>query len=49
VGDLLTTSPTPGHAMAARDHGRAFGAVFGKALAPLQSGIGLLPVLVALQ
>ncbi len=49
VGDLLTTSPTPGHAMAARDHGRAFGAVFGKALAPLQSGVGLLPVLVALQ
>jgi hypothetical protein len=36
-------------AMAARDHSRAFGAVFGKALAPLQSGVGLLPVLVALQ
>jgi hypothetical protein len=49
VGDLLTTSPTPGHAMAARDHRRAFGAVLGKALAPLQSGVGLVPVLVALQ
>jgi hypothetical protein len=49
VGDLLTTSPTPGHAMAARDHGRAFGAVLGKALAPLQSGVGLVPILVALQ
>lgn len=49
VGDLLTTSATPGHAMAARDHTRAFGAVIGKALAPLASGCGLLPVLVALQ
>jgi hypothetical protein len=26
VGDLLTTSPTPGHAMVAADHSRAFGA-----------------------
>ena len=49
VGDLLTTSPTPGHAMAARDHQRAFGAVIGKALAPLKSGTGLLPILIALQ
>ncbi len=49
VGDLLTTSPTPGHAMAARDHRRAFGAVIGKALAPLKSGTGLLPILIALQ
>lgn len=49
VGDLLTTSSIPGHAMAARDHLRAFGAVIGKALAPLASGQGLLPVLVALQ
>jgi hypothetical protein len=49
VGDLLTTSPTPGHAMAARDHQRAFGAVIGKALAPLRSGTGLLPILIALQ
>ena len=49
VGDLLTTSSTPGHAMVARDHRRAFGAVIGKALAPLQSGTGLLPILIALQ
>jgi len=49
VGDLLTTSRTPGHAMAARDHQRAFGAVIGKALAPLKSGIGLIPILIALQ
>ncbi len=49
IGDLLTTSPTVGHAMKARDRARAFGAVIGKALAPLDSGRGLIPVLVALQ
>jgi len=48
VGDLLTTSPTPGHAMRAGDPARAFGAVIGKALRGLPSGRGLLPVLVAL-
>jgi hypothetical protein len=49
VGDLLTTSPTPGHAMKASDQGCAFGAVLGKALKPLASGLGIVPVLVALQ
>jgi hypothetical protein len=49
VGDLLTTSPTPGHAMRAADPLKAFGAVIGKALRPLSSGQGLVPVLVALQ
>lgn len=49
VGDLLTTSPTPGHAMKAVDPLRAFGAVIGKALQPLDSGQGLIPVLIALQ
>jgi len=49
VGDLLTTSPTPGHAMKAADPGRAFGAVIGKALQPLRDGRGCIPVLVALQ
>ncbi|MDA4123645.1 MAG: hypothetical protein OK456_10745 [Thaumarchaeota archaeon] len=49
VGDLLTTSPRPGYAMKANDQGRAFGAVIGKALAPLDSGTGLVPILVALQ
>jgi len=49
VGDLLTTSPRPGYAMKANDQGRAFGAVIGKALAPLESGTGLVPILVALQ
>jgi hypothetical protein len=49
VGDLLTTSATPGHAMRAADAGRAFGAVIGKSLADLPSGQALIPVLVALQ
>jgi hypothetical protein len=49
VGDLLTTSPTPGHAMKAQDPSQAFGALLGKALAALPDGQGLIPVLVALQ
>lgn len=49
VGDLLTTSATPGHAMKAADPGKAFGAVIGKALQPWPSGQGLIPILIALQ
>lgn len=49
VGDLLTTSPTRGHAMKAGDPHQAFGAVIGKSLQALQSGRGLVPILVALQ
>jgi cytoskeletal protein CcmA (bactofilin family) len=49
VGDLLTTSDTPGHAMKASDSSRAFGAVIGKALRPLREGKALVPILVALQ
>jgi hypothetical protein len=48
VGDLLTTSPTLGHAMKANDPKRAFGAVLGKALKPWNAGRGLIPILVAL-
>lgn len=49
VGDLLTTSPTPGHAMKTSDPLKAFGAVIGKALRPLADGQGLIPILIALQ
>jgi hypothetical protein len=49
LGDLLTTSCTPGHAMKAVDSSKAFGAVIGKALRPLEAGQGLIPILVALQ
>lgn len=48
-GDLLTTSPTTGHAMKASDTGRAFGAVLGKALGSWHEGQGLVPMLVVLQ
>ncbi|WP_299676144.1 hypothetical protein [uncultured Roseobacter sp.] len=49
VGDMLTTSPTFGHAMRASDRARAFGATLGKAMAPLDDGTGMIPVLVNLQ
>jgi len=49
IGDLLTTSSTPGHAMKAANPMQAFGAVIGKALRPLAGGRGLVPILVALQ
>lgn len=49
LGDLLTTSPTPGHAMKMGDPLRAFGAVIGKAFRPLRAGHGLIPILIALQ
>jgi hypothetical protein len=49
VGDLLTTSPTPGHAMRASDPTAAFGAVIGKAMEPCHRDRGLIAILVALQ
>ena len=44
VGDLLTASPTAGHAMRSSDH--APGTIMGKALEPLREGTGLIRVLV---
>jgi hypothetical protein len=49
VGDLLTTSPTPGYAMRVDDPLRAFGTAIGKALRPLKECQGLIPILIALQ
>ncbi|MDY0883575.1 hypothetical protein ACFPL7_11505 [Dongia soli] len=49
TGDLLTTSPTPGHAMKATDPLKAFGAVIGKALRPLKDGLGVIPILISLR
>lgn len=49
AGDLLTSSATCGHAMKACDPVRAFGAVLGKAMAPLAHGTGLIPILISLQ
>ncbi len=48
-GDLLTTSPTKGHAMVASDRNRAYGSVIGKAMSALDSGTGLVLILVSLQ
>ena len=44
VGDLLVCSPTPGLAMRAENP--RTGTVLGKALEPLESGTGLIQVLV---
>jgi hypothetical protein len=49
VGDLLTTSDTPGQAMKATNRSKAFGAVLGKALQPCSAANSLIPILVTLQ
>lgn len=47
TGDLLTSSPTPGHAMRSDDH--LPGTILGKALEPLDSGTGVIKMLVMLR
>jgi hypothetical protein len=37
------------NAMKAVDPAKAFGAVIGKALRPLENGVGMIPILIALQ
>jgi hypothetical protein len=49
VGDLLTTSPTKGHAQKVLEPAEAIGAILGKALASLKEGKGIIPVLVMIQ
>ena len=49
VGDLLVSSSTPGYAMKGTDHNRMLGAVIGKAMGKLDSGTGVIEVLVTLQ
>lgn len=49
VGDLLTTSPTKGHAQKVLDPAQAVGAIVGKALGSLKKGKGKIPVMVTLQ
>jgi hypothetical protein len=48
-GDLLVTSSTQGYAMKGTDRGRMLGAVIGKALGGLDSGTGVIEVVVTLQ
>lgn len=50
AGDLLTTSETPGYAMAVRDYKKAQGAIIGKAMTSLNKGEkGMVLVLINLQ
>ena len=49
IGDLLTTSATPGHLMKCEDKAKCMGAVAGKALEPFESGQGTIIVLATLQ
>ena len=49
AGDLLTTSPTKGHAQKVTDPSKAAGTILGKALASLKKGRGKIPVMVMLQ
>jgi hypothetical protein len=48
-GDLLVTASTPGYAMKGSDRGRLIGAVLGKSMGSLDSGTGVIEVLVTLQ
>jgi hypothetical protein len=48
-GDLLVTSSTLGYAMKGTDRNRMLGAVIGKALGGLDSGKGVIEVVVTLQ
>jgi hypothetical protein len=48
AGDLLTTAATPGHAMRCGDVTACTGALIGKALQPLSSGLGAIEMLVSL-
>lgn len=49
IGDLLTSAPTRGHAMKVTDWPLSHGTVIGKALAPLDRGRGLIPIVISLQ
>ena len=49
TGDLLVSASTPGYAMKGTDHDRLTGAVLGKALAPMKSGVGVIEALISLQ
>ena len=48
-GDLLVTSSLPGYAMKGTDRAKMLGAIIGKAMGSLNSGTGVIEVLVTLQ
>jgi hypothetical protein len=49
VGDLLTTSSTPGYAMRCANRTKCVGAIVGKALEPLAEGKSVIKLLVMLR
>jgi hypothetical protein len=49
AGDLLTTGSTAGAAMKATDKVASIGALLGKSMGNLNSGVGYIPVLVTLK
>jgi hypothetical protein len=49
VGDLLVSSPIPGYAMKCPEATKCVGAVVGKALEPLQEGVGVIEAQVMLR
>lgn len=49
IGDLLTTSETTGHAMKAEKTANFTGSLIGKSLGSIQSGRGLISIIVSLQ
>ena len=49
AGDFLTSSSTPGYAMKVKKHGKAKGAIVGKAMTSLREGSGFVLVLINLQ
>lgn len=49
VGDLVTSADRAGYAMKAADRSRAMGSILGKAMTALESGTGMVLVLVSLQ
>jgi len=48
-GDILTSSPTYGHAMKVSNYKKAQGAIIGKAMSSLENGKGLVLVLISMQ
>lgn len=48
-GDLLVTSFTPGYAMRATDRSKFAGAILGKAMEPLNEGLGIIQIIVSPQ
>ena len=49
IGDMLTTSETPGFAMKVTDYSKSQGAVIGKAMTNLENGCGFVLVFVSIQ